>query len=39
MDTISQYSGQIPFWEGTSDFHYELKLYMKGLCHSCAMDQ
>jgi len=25
-----QYSGQTPFQEGTSDFHYELKLYMKG---------
>jgi len=30
-DTISQYSGQTLFWEGTSDFHYKPKLYMKGL--------
>ena len=27
-DTISQYSGQTPFWEGTSDFYYEPKLYV-----------
>jgi len=25
-----QYSGQIPFRRGTSDLHYEPKLYMKG---------
>jgi len=26
-----QYSSQAPFQEGTGDFHYEPKLYVKGL--------